>query len=50
MQITAGSMEELIDKVSSYAYENSSEMYSQKAKRALDRNLIFGDRGDRYED
>ena len=27
-----------------------SEMYSQKAKRALDRNLISGDRGDRYED
>ena len=25
-------------------------MYSQKAKRVLDRNLIFGDRGDRYED
>lgn len=50
MQITAGSMEELIDKVSSYAYDNSERNVLTESERVLDRNLISGDRGDQYED
>lgn len=41
MQITAGSMEELIDKVSSYAYENSERNVLTESEKSVGQKFDF---------
>ena len=41
VQITAGSMEELIDKVSSYAYENSERNVLTESEKSVGQKFDF---------